>query len=73
MFLRFDQEIYNESHCSLSSLINHLILVICVPNYAQAQGNKDEIFSNQLEGTVCVIALAPQTSLGQDHPTAHSS
>lgn len=42
-----------------------------MPNYAQAQGNKDEIFfSDQLEGTVCVIALAPQTSLGQDHPTA---
>lgn len=61
----------NESHCSLSSLINHLILVICVPNYAQAQGKKDEIVSDQLEGTVCVIiALAPQTSLGQDHPTA---
>lgn len=41
-----------------------------MPNYAQTQGNKDEIFSDQLEGTVCVIALAPQTSLDQDHPTA---
>lgn len=58
----------NESHCSLSSLINHLLLVICAPNYAQAQDNKDEIFSDQLQETVCAITLAPQTSLGQINP-----